>query len=497
MIEANGLTKRYGDVQALDGLSFAVAPGTIFGLLGPNGAGKSTAVKVLTTLARADGGEARVAGFDVATEAARVRRCIGVVAQRSGIDVELTGRENVILQGRLQGLRGRELAQRADALLAEFGLGDAARRIAKGYSGGMQRRLDIAMGLVHRPKVLFLDEPTTGLDPEVRAAMWTEIARLKEEEGLTILLTTHYLEEADKLASALAIVDRGRVVAQGAPGELKARSRATRCTSSSATASVNGNVASALASVGGLREVQVDGRSLHARADDGARAVPAVLAALDSHAIGVASVTVARPVARRRLPALRRPLVRGRRGLRHAQGASPMTAVSDTFALTVRDLLRLLRQPWFIAVVLVQPIIWLLLFGALFESVTQIPGFDGGDYKQYLVPGVLVMTAFFSSGWNGMPTIDDINRGVVDRLLVTPVKRMPLIGGRVLQNLVQLVIQSLVIVALALAIGVSFDGGVAGVAVLVFAAGLLGTGFAALSNALALSPARRRASSAP
>ena len=148
-----------------------------------------------------------------------------------------------------------------------------------------------------------------------------------------------------------------------------------------------------------------------------------------------------------------------------------MTAVSDTLALTVRDLLRLLRQPWFIAVVLVQPIIWLLLFGALFQSVTQIPGFEGGDYKQYLVPGVLVMTAFFSSGWNGMPTIDDINRGVVDRLLVTPVKRMPLIGGRVLQNLVQLVIQSLVIVALALAIGVSFDGGVAGVAVLVVAAG--------------------------
>ncbi len=163
-----------------------------------------------------------------------------------------------------------------------------------------------------------------------------------------------------------------------------------------------------------------------------------------------------------------------------------MTAVSDTFALTLRDLLRLVRQPWFIAVVLVQPVIWLLLFGALFESVTRIPGFEGGDYKQYLVPGVLVMTAFFSSGWNGMPTIDDLNRGVVDRLLVTPVKRMPLIGGRVLQNLVQLVIQSLVIIVLALAIGVSFDGGVAGLAVLVLAAGLLGTGFAALSNALAL-----------
>ena len=295
MIEATGLTKRYGDVQALDGLMFGVRPGTIFGLLGPNGAGKSTAVKVLTTLARADGGEARVAGFDVTHDAAKVRRCIGVVAQKSGVDVELTGRENVILQGRLQGLRGRELAARADALLARLGLGDAARRIAKGYSGGMQRRLDIAMGLVHRPKVLFLDEPTTGLDPEVRAAMWTEIARLCEEEGLTILLTTHYLEEADQLASALAIIDRGRVVAQGAPGELKAALEGDALHVELGDVAVNGNVTSALAAIGGLREVQVDGRSLHARADDGARAVPAVLAALDSHAIPVASVTVARP----------------------------------------------------------------------------------------------------------------------------------------------------------------------------------------------------------
>jgi ABC-2 type transport system ATP-binding protein len=159
----------------------------------------------------------------------------------------------------------------------------------------MQRRLDIAMGLVHRPKVLFLDEPTTGLDPEVRAAMWTEIARLRDEEGLTILLTTHYLEEADRLASALAIVDRGRVVAQGAPGELKASLEGDALHVELGDVCVNGNVSSALASVAGLREVQVDGRSLHARADDGARAVPAVLAALDSHAIAVASVTVARP----------------------------------------------------------------------------------------------------------------------------------------------------------------------------------------------------------
>jgi ABC-2 type transport system permease protein len=163
-----------------------------------------------------------------------------------------------------------------------------------------------------------------------------------------------------------------------------------------------------------------------------------------------------------------------------------MTAISDTWALTIRDLLRLWRQPWFIAIVLVQPVIWLLLFGALFERVVDIPGFTGGDYKQYLVPGVLVMTSFFSSGWNGMTTIDDLDRGVTDRLLVLPVRRWPLIAGRVGQNLVQVTIQSLIIIAMALAIGVSFDGGFLGVVVLIVIAGLIGTAFSALSNALAL-----------
>jgi ABC-2 type transport system ATP-binding protein len=296
MIQATELRKQYGDVVALDGLSFEVPAGTIFGLLGPNGAGKSTAVKVLTTLAHADGGQARVAGFDVAREAAAVRRTIGVVAQKSGVDVDLTGSENVALQGRLQGLRGRELRSRVRELMEQFGLADAANRVARGYSGGMQRRLDIAMGLVHRPQVLFLDEPTTGLDPEVRAAMWTEISRLRDEEGLTILLTTHYLEEADQLASKLAIVDRGRVVAEGTPEGLKAGLEGDAVhVELDAGVSLNGNVDAALARVDGLREITLDGRVLRARSADGARAVPAVLAALDAHAIAVASVTVARP----------------------------------------------------------------------------------------------------------------------------------------------------------------------------------------------------------
>jgi ABC-2 type transport system ATP-binding protein len=295
MIEARGLQKAYGDVRALDGLGFEVAGGTIFGLLGPNGAGKSTTVKILTTLARPDSGEATVAGHDVLREAARVRRSIGVVAQRSGVDRDLTGRENVKLQGHLQGMRGRELDRRVDELLEQFGLADAARRVARTYSGGMQRRLDIAMGLVHRPRVLFLDEPTTGLDPEVRAAMWREIERLKADEGLTILLTTHYMEEADRLASQLAIVDRGRVVAEGSPAELKSSLRGDAVHVELEGANGNGSVEAALRGVPGLREVMVAGRALHARVDDGARAVPGVLAALDSHSVPVATVTVARP----------------------------------------------------------------------------------------------------------------------------------------------------------------------------------------------------------
>jgi ABC-2 type transport system ATP-binding protein len=294
-IEADGLIKNYGEVRALDGLSFSVESGTVFGLLGPNGAGKSTTVKVLTTLAHPDEGKASVASHDVLREPSRVRRSIGVVAQRSGVDRDLTGRENVKLQGHLQGIRGRELDRRVDVLLEQLGLSDAARRVARTYSGGMQRRLDIAMGLVHGPRVLFLDEPTTGLDPEVRAAMWREIDRLKADEGLTILLTTHYMEEADQLASRVAIVDRGRVVAEGSPAELKASLNGEAVHVELDGANVNGNVEAAMQDVPGLREVLVEGRALHARVDDGARAVPAVLAALDSHSVPVATVTVARP----------------------------------------------------------------------------------------------------------------------------------------------------------------------------------------------------------
>jgi ABC-2 type transport system ATP-binding protein len=293
-IEAEALVKTYGDVRALDGLSLAVPAGTIFGLLGPNGAGKSTTVRILTTLSRPDAGAARVAGHDVLADPGAARRAIGCVGQRSGVDVDATGVENLLLQGQVHDMRGRELTARVAELLDQFGLTDAGGRFVRTYSGGMQRRLDIAMALVHRPQVLFLDEPTTGLDPEVRAEMWREIERLTRDEGLSILLTTHYLEEADRLASELAIVDRGRVVAGGPPERLKAELQGDSIHVELGFAA-NGAVHAALDSLPGIRELVIEGSLLHARADEGARAVPAVLGALEAGGVDVASVTVSRP----------------------------------------------------------------------------------------------------------------------------------------------------------------------------------------------------------
>ena len=293
-IEAHDLVKTYGDVRALDGFGFAVPAGTVFGLLGPNGAGKSTTIKILTTLTEASSGTATVAGHDVRREADAVRRAIGVVTQRSGTDPQATGRENLILAGRIYGMRGTEVKTRADQLLQRFGLTDAARRVVRTYSGGMQRKLDVAMGLMHRPEVLFLDEPTTGLDPEARADMWTEIARMAED-GMTVLLTTHYLEEADQLADHLVIVDRGKQVAEGTPEQLKSGLRGDAVVVELASDADLTRAVKAVADLDGTSEVSVDGRSVRTRVDHGATAVPAVLAALEAIGAPVAAITVARP----------------------------------------------------------------------------------------------------------------------------------------------------------------------------------------------------------
>ncbi len=222
-ISASGLTRYFGaDIRAVDGIDLAVPEGQIFGFLGANGSGKTTTVRMLTTLLRPTAGAAQVCGLDVVRQSAQIRRCIGVALQEAGLDDIQTGRELLRLQARLYGLPKAEVEPRIAQLLAIVDLADAADRRVKGYSGGMQRRLDLAAALVHRPKVVFLDEPTTGLDPISREAIWRYVSELNRSEGVTFFLTTQYLEEADRLAHDVAIMDSGRIVAQGSPMELKA-----------------------------------------------------------------------------------------------------------------------------------------------------------------------------------------------------------------------------------------------------------------------------------
>jgi ABC-2 type transport system ATP-binding protein len=222
-IEVEGLVREFkGGVRAVDGIDLRVEPGEIYGFLGPNGAGKSTTVLMLTTLLPPTEGTARVAGHDIVREGAAVRQAIGAALQEAALDGLLTGREHMRLQTALQGVPKSERRARGDALLERVGLAEAADRKVRGYSGGMKRRLDLALALVHHPRILFLDEPTTGLDPQSRSDMWQEVARLAHEDGVTVFLTTQYLEEADALADRIAIIDHGRIVATGTPESLKA-----------------------------------------------------------------------------------------------------------------------------------------------------------------------------------------------------------------------------------------------------------------------------------
>lgn len=294
-IEAKGLVKRYGEKTALDGVSFEVPRGSVCGLLGPNGAGKTTAVRILTTLTEADGGSARVAGLDVARDSKAVRRMIGLAAQDATVDALLTGRENLAMIGELHHLGRRTALARADELLEQFGLVDAASRLTKTYSGGMRRRLDLAATLVAHPEVLFLDEPTTGLDPRARNELWDVLETLVDE-GTTILLTTQYLEEADRLADDIVVIDHGRVIARGDSTALK---RQVGGTTIFVTVASRADLASAtdiLERVTAHVPVADEGtRSVHAPTDGGPGAVSNVADALADAGIAVDEIGLRQP----------------------------------------------------------------------------------------------------------------------------------------------------------------------------------------------------------
>jgi ABC-2 type transport system ATP-binding protein len=293
MIEAEGLTKRYGETQALAGVDFAVPAGTILGVLGPNGAGKTTAVRILTTFANPDSGRGTVAGHDVVTEAAAVRRQIGVAAQDATLDELLTGRQNLMLIGQLSRMSRAASKTRGAELLERFELTFAADRIMKGYSGGMRRRLDLAASLMTSPPVLFLDEPTTGLDPTSRLRTW-DIIRELVAEGVTLLLTTQYLDEADTLADSIVVIDHGRVIAQGTPRELKEASKGARLEVTLAAPHADA-VGALQQMVDGRVQVSEDQRVLSAPVDNSTGLATAVVRALDRAGILVDNIEVRQP----------------------------------------------------------------------------------------------------------------------------------------------------------------------------------------------------------
>ncbi|MBT2468092.1 ATP-binding cassette domain-containing protein [Streptomyces sp. ISL-66] len=291
---SEGLEKNYGEVHALRGLDLAVPEGAVCGLLGPNGAGKTTAVRILATLTAPTGGRALVAGHDVVRDPAAVRRAIGVTGQSASVDGDLTGRENLRLFARLAGLRGRAARERADELLDHFGLAGAADRVAGTWSGGMRRRLDLAAGLVTRPRVLFLDEPTTGLDPAAREQIWTAVRSLARE-GTSVLLTTQYLEEADRLADDIVVVDHGRTAATGTPAELKARIGSY----AEATVAGAGALAGAAAVLdqltGGLPVLDRDRLTVGVTVLDAGLTLPRIVRALDAAGIAVTDASLRPP----------------------------------------------------------------------------------------------------------------------------------------------------------------------------------------------------------
>jgi ABC-2 type transport system ATP-binding protein len=292
-IEVEQLVRDFKDVRAVDGIDLRVEPGEIYGFLGPNGAGKSTTVHVLTTLLPPSSGTARVAGYDVVADGPRVRSVIGAALQEAALDPLLTGRDHLKLQATLQGMPRSERRERSNELLERVGLSAAADRKVRTYSGGMKRRLDLALALVHKPRIIFLDEPTTGLDPQSRAALWDEVARLRRDDGVTIFLTTQYLEEADVLADRVGIIDHGRIVAEGTPAQLKSEIGRPSIEAEPERSEDRPRIAAVLGRFG---DAEGDGAgSVSVRLRDGVAGLAEVVRALDSEGVGVANLTLHAP----------------------------------------------------------------------------------------------------------------------------------------------------------------------------------------------------------
>jgi ABC transporter DrrB family efflux protein len=492
-VRVEGVVKRFGATVALDGAGLEVPAGMVFGLLGPNGAGKTTLVRILATLLAPDAGRAEVFGHDVAGEPAAVRELIGLTGQFAAVDELLTGRENLEMFGRLFNLSREDARRRAGELLERFGLAQAAERPARTYSGGMRRRLDIASSLLTRPQVLFLDEPTTGLDPRSRNEIWTIVRELRRE-GTTILLTTQYLEEADQLADRIAVIDRGKVIAEGTGNELKDRVGGQILEVELSSAGQRDRAQALLAGVG-CGDPQPDERpdrlTLPAPRD-GLQLVEEAAAGLRRAQIAVTDIGLRRPTLddvflqltgappsengggpsprTRRRSRLQQPApdVSAPRGpvlrLRRPSPQAVRSTVTDTAVVTGRNLRHFIRQPDLLVFSTIQPVLFVLLFVYVFGGAIGRSLPHGVAYVDFLLPGVFVQSVTFGASQTAVGLKEDLTRGVVDRFRSMPMARSAVLAGRTVADLVRNIVVIFLMIAVGYLVGFRFLGGVAGAA---------------------------------
>jgi ABC transporter DrrB family efflux protein len=497
-VHVEGVVKRFGTTTALAGVDLDVEEATVFGLLGPNGAGKTTLVRVLATLLAPDAGRAEVFGRDVVRDAAGVRELVGLTGQFAAVDEMLTGRENLQMFGRLFDLSAAAARQRANELLERFDLADAADRPVRTYSGGMRRRLDLASSLLTRPRVLFLDEPTTGLDPRSRNEIWSVVRQLVRE-GTTLLLTTQYLEEADQLAEQIAVIDHGRVIAQGTGSELKDRVGGQILEVELVSAAERDNARAALAGIGcgepepGERLAQL---TLPAPRD-GLEMIEDAAAALRKREIGVRDLGLRRPtlddvflqltgappsengtggevattdgqtkpaslsVPPAHSPAALSPAARPPPRWRQLSPRELRADITDARVVSVRNLRHFVRQPDLLVFSTIQPIMFVLLFTYVFGGAISHSLPQGVSYIDYLLPGILVQSVTFRASMTAIGLSDDLKLGVIDRFRSMPMARSAVLIGRTAADLVRNVLIIMLMIIVGYIIGFRFEAGVA------------------------------------